>query len=438
MTIRRRCERDGFALLGLALALLASACGNSAGDSLDLSFGSDGVPAGEVTLTTHDTSTPAAWRAGKNYAIGAVVTYQGITYECRQAHRSIVSWEPPRTLALWQRPTPASGLPWTYQTHYLVGNQVTFAGETWVCRWDHVSQHNWLPGKTPSVWALANVPPVITIVAPAPGSQHLPTAGVAFAASVEDPDGPTPFAGTVDWTSDVDGPLCQGLLCTSPPLRVGAHLITARATDPGGDSATATVRIVVNTPPTPEIVLPPGGAAFFVGQPVTFRGSATDPEQVIPAAALSWSSHLAGALGTGPELELSTLPPGTHRITLTASDDFGAVGAATVAIIVSPFYGPPSAIIQEPPHGAQVLAGTPAHLVGLGFDPEDGLLPDASLLWSSDLDGPLGAGPTLDVALSGPATCTEGPRVHRVTLTVTDSEGNTASYEIAVQVVPAC
>ena len=48
-----------------------------------------------------------------------------------------------------------------------------------------------------------------------------------------------------------------------------------------------------------------------------------------------------------------------------------------------------------------MLAGTPVHLVGLGFDPEDGLLPDASLVWSSDLDGPLGAGPTLDVALSG-------------------------------------
>jgi hypothetical protein len=432
MSERRR-SGNWFALLGL-LAALASACGGTVPGGGDLPAEADP----DVTLTTQETTTSPAWKAGTNYAVGAVVTYNGITYECRQAHRSLPGWEPPRALSLWQRPTPAGLAPWTTQTHYLPGSEVTFAGQTWVCRREHVSQIDWLPGKTPSLWALPNRPPVITILAPAPSSQHLPTAGVVLLASVEDPDGPSPFSGTVDWTSDLDGPLCGGLQCSSAPLRVGAHLITARATDAGGASGTATVRIVVNTPPSPTIVLPPEGAAFFAGQPVTFSGSASDPEQEIPASVLSWSSHIDGALGSGPELDLATLSPGTHRITLTASDDFGAIGAATVAIIVSPLYGPPSAIIQEPPHGSTVLAGTPVHMVGLGFDPEDGLLPDASLVWSSDLDGSLGTGPTLDVALSGPATCAEGARVHRVTLTVTDSDGNTASYQIAVQVVIAC
>ena len=430
----RRCAGNWFVVVGLAWALAGAACGGTVPGGGDLS----GEPDPDVALAAQETTTPAAWKAGTNYAVGALVRHAGITYECRQAHRALVGWEPPRALSLWQRPTPSGLAPWTTQTHYLPGSEVTFGGAVWVCRKEHVSQIDWLPGKTPSLWAPPNQPPLVTIVAPASGSQHLPVAGVVLQASVEDPDGPAPFDGTVAWTSDVDGPLCQGLACTSPPLRVGAHLITATATDAGGASATASVRIVVNTPPSPTIVLPPGGAAFFVGQPVSFRGSASDPEQEIPDSALGWSSQLDGALGSGPELNLATLSPGTHRITLTASDDFGAIGAATVAIIVSPLYGAPSAIIQEPPHGSTVLAGIPVHLVGLGFDPEDGLLPDASLVWTSDLDGPLGAGPTLDVALSGPATCAEGARVHRVTLTVTDSEGNTASYQIDVRVVPAC
>jgi hypothetical protein len=198
------------------------------------------------------------------------------------------------------------------------------------------------------------------------------------------------------------------------------------------------VLIIVNTAPAPAIVLPAEGASFFVGQPITFRGSASDPEQAIPDGALSWSSHLDGALGSGPELSLATLSPATHRITLSASDDFGAIGAATVAVIVSPRFGPPSVIIHEAQHGATVVAGTPVHLVGLGFDPEDGLLPDTSLVWSSDRDGPLGTGSALDVVLSGPTTCIQDDRSHLVTLTVTDSDGNRAEHQIAIRVAFPC
>lgn len=41
------------------------------------------------------------WAVGQTYAIGDVVTYQGQRYECRQAHTSIVGWQPPNVPALW-------------------------------------------------------------------------------------------------------------------------------------------------------------------------------------------------------------------------------------------------------------------------------------------------------------------------------------------------
>ncbi len=195
----RRCSGNWFALLGLLVAL-ASACGGTVPGGGNLSAEADP----EVTLATQETTTTPAWKAGTNYAVGAVVTYNGITYECRQAHRSIVGWEPPRALSLWQRPTPAGLAPWTTQTHYLPGSEVTFAGQTWVCRREHVSQIDWLPGKTPSLWALPNRPPVITILAPAPSSQHLPTAGVVLLASSKIPTArrpsPAPSTGPATWT----------------------------------------------------------------------------------------------------------------------------------------------------------------------------------------------------------------------------------------------
>jgi chitinase len=42
-----------------------------------------------------------AWAPNTSYTAGAQVIYQGSTYQCRQAHTSIVSWEPPNTPALW-------------------------------------------------------------------------------------------------------------------------------------------------------------------------------------------------------------------------------------------------------------------------------------------------------------------------------------------------
>ena len=42
-----------------------------------------------------------AWAPNTPYAINAKVTYQGSVYQCRQAHTSLVTWEPPATPALW-------------------------------------------------------------------------------------------------------------------------------------------------------------------------------------------------------------------------------------------------------------------------------------------------------------------------------------------------
>jgi chitin-binding protein len=55
--------------------------------------------------TRPPTQPPAGgtWAAGTSYAVGATVTYGGVSYRCRQAHTAIAGWEPPNVPALWER-----------------------------------------------------------------------------------------------------------------------------------------------------------------------------------------------------------------------------------------------------------------------------------------------------------------------------------------------
>src|SRR5687768_14510910 len=63
-----------------------------------------------VLIATPSGASATEWQLGTAYAVNALVTYQGPTYKCLQAHTSQPGWEPPNTPALWQlqsgTPTP--------------------------------------------------------------------------------------------------------------------------------------------------------------------------------------------------------------------------------------------------------------------------------------------------------------------------------------------
>src|SRR5262245_54040103 len=43
----------------------------------------------------------AAWAPNVSYPVHAKVTYSNRLYTCRQAHTSLVGWEPPNVASLW-------------------------------------------------------------------------------------------------------------------------------------------------------------------------------------------------------------------------------------------------------------------------------------------------------------------------------------------------
>lgn len=54
-----------------------------------------------VNATTAAPPAIQAWAPNVSYAAGTKVTYNGNTYECRQAHTSLAGWEPANVPALW-------------------------------------------------------------------------------------------------------------------------------------------------------------------------------------------------------------------------------------------------------------------------------------------------------------------------------------------------
>ncbi|MEH1013186.1 lytic polysaccharide monooxygenase [Micromonospora sp. CPCC 206060] len=58
-------------------------------------------PTPTASPTTSPTAPSGTWTAGRAYQVGDVVTSNGVTYRCRQAHTALPGWEPPNVPALW-------------------------------------------------------------------------------------------------------------------------------------------------------------------------------------------------------------------------------------------------------------------------------------------------------------------------------------------------
>jgi hypothetical protein len=89
----------------------------------------------------------------------------------------------------------------------------------------------------------------------------------------------------------------------------------------------------------------------------------------------------------------------------------------------------PRAHVDAPSFGRKVRQGATVSLQGHAEDPEDGALASSALRWSSDRDGAVGAGVTVQTSALSLGR-------HRITLTARDSAGQEAQTWIELDVVP--
>jgi PKD repeat protein/subtilisin family serine protease len=185
-------------------------------------------------------------------------------------------------------------------------------------------------------------------------------------------------------------------------------------------SAAITVQPQANQPPVARFTYSPGNP--LVNQWITFDATSSyDPDGSI--VSYSWDFG-DGATATGSRVTKRYSAAGTYTVTLTVTDNRGAMNSASQTITVTSPNQPPVASFTFSPANPN-----PGDTVT--FDASASSDPDGSIVsysWNFG-DGNTGSGVTATHVYASAGTYT-------VTLTVTDNQGATATTQKTIQVGP--
>jgi hypothetical protein len=148
-----------------------------------------------------------------------------------------------------------------------------------------------------------------------------------------------------------------------------------------------------------------------------------------PDNGASWLTLNVGLTSTTTDVNFDALP-GTKQglLRIVASDGVNTSEASSTGTFSVDRKAP---VITSISSDATTYQGQPVYAEVTVYDWEDGSITDpAAITWSSNLDGSLGSGPWI-----APGDLSVGE--HTVTTTVSDSDGNTVSRSMHIQVLAA-
>ncbi|MBI4718822.1 MAG: S8/S53 family peptidase [Planctomycetes bacterium] len=185
---------------------------------------------------------------------------------------------------------------------------------------------------------------------------------------------------------------------------------------------------------------PPGGTGparaagnvFSRGIPLSFFARVTDVET--PSLNVVWTSNLDGPIGSGTSMVTSSLRLGTHVITAATTDSSGVSVADQIVIEI--INDPPIVTLVEPLNNSTYCVGEFIPLRAFSFDINNllttgGQLPNAAMVWTSNIQGTIGAGHETVTLLITPGT-------HVISLTGTDELGaqDVETVSVIIQAQP--
>jgi hypothetical protein len=220
-------------------------------------------------------------------------------------------------------------------------------------------------------------------------------------------------------------------LGTAAHTASGARSALAAGTKVVIKEGTTELQEVVSSQNAPTVTLATPNGGEVLGDSVTVTWQAID-DDLDPLTArlfysvddgLSWMQVAGDIAESSAILDLSLFPASTSaRLRVDVSDGFHSASDTSDGVFTVPGKGPFVSILG--PDDGSVLAESFV-LQGAAYDPDDGELPEESLVWTSSLDGVLGAGRTVQID-----SLTLGD--HVLTLSATDSTANTSQDAITI------
>lgn len=191
---------------------------------------------------------------------------------------------------------------------------------------------------------LGGTPPTVGITAPSGGFDATGTKTLQW--TIVDPDS-TAFTsrvaysadGGAHWTQlgDVPGDTSLAVDFDTLPGTTGATASIQVTVSDGVNTGSATspaFAVAKKNPSTAIIDTPEPGYTQAAADPIILVGAGYDPDDgMLTGTHLQWSSNLQGTLGAGSPLS-TTLQPGAHTITLTATDADGNSVSDTTDVVI--------------------------------------------------------------------------------------------------------
>lgn len=226
-----------------------------------------------------------------------------------------------------------------------------------------------------------NTAPSCAITAPPTGTFSQVGETLLLEGSASDPDVPANTL-SVTWESDKDGTLGVSTPNSSgdfflglSTLTVNTHTITLRVADDVGTLCTDAILVTVGNGPSLVLDSPATGDIFNQDEDIHFSATVSDPDDDATSLTFSWESDLDGVFSTQganssglAAFTLDRLSPGTHTITVTATDPAGFTSLDRATIHVNSLPGAPTVeITPDPATSADNLV---ANIVSAAVDPD--------------------------------------------------------------------
>ena len=239
----------------------------------------------------------------------------------------------------------------------------------------------------------ANQAPSCSIVLPQDLSASVAGDTVIFRGMVSDPNIPATEL-SVLWSSDKDGSLGTGTVNTSGDvnfaydgLSSNDHVISLLVEDEVGAQCQTSIFLFVGEPPTAEIITPLSGDVYSVGDTVVFQAMVSDTEDLSNEILVSWISSIDGGLYSASansqgisQFSSSSLSPGVHSISFTATDTTGLMADDLILFRVNtPPTAPSVSLTPNPVYSTQTLTA-----VASGSTDADGQSVSYNYQWFSN------------------------------------------------------